>query len=253
VADTQTILGGDTARVEIVSTSTSSVTLNLQEEQSNDGEIAHINEIVGIVAIGAGTFEGQTICFTPGAHITTPTGARLVEDLSVGDLVVTADHGVQPIRWVGAREMTGARLYTLPQERPVRIAAGALWSGCPAQDIVVSQQHRVLLKGALVKLTWGVSEVLVPARALIGLPGITRDDSLQTTQYIHLLTPQHSIITANGMLTETFHPAMDTLRGLSERDQASLLAALPDLNVNAYGPTARRCLRVQEARALQVA
>lgn len=253
VADTQTVNGGDTARVELVSTSTTSVTLNLQEEQSQDSEVNHIDETVGFVAFASGTFEGQTICFTPGALVTTPVGPRPVEQLREGDLVVTADDGLQPIRWIGAREMTGARLHTLPDERPVLIRAGALWPGCPAQDIRVSQQHRVLLKGALVALNYGTPEVLVPAKALIGLPGIERDDSLCETRFIHLLLPRHGILTVNGMPTESFHPAMDTLYGLSNAHHARLLEVVPGLATGSYGMTARKCLRVLEAAALRVA
>lgn len=253
VADTQTVLGGDTARVELVATSTTTVTLNLQEEQSQDTEVNHIDETVGFVAFASGTFEGQTICFTPGALVATPLGARPVETLQEGDLVITADDGLQPIRWIGSREMTGARLHTLPHERPVIIRAGALWPGCPTRDIRVSQQHRVLFKGALVALNYGVPEVLVPAKALIGLPGIERDDSLSATRFIHMLLPQHGVMTVNGMLTESFHPAMDTLYGLSDQHRARLLEEVPGLSTGSYGATARKCLRVREAAALQVA
>lgn len=253
VGDTQTVTGPDTARLELISKTTTDVTFSVQEERSQDSELNHIAETIGFVAIEAGEFTGQTICFTPGVRIATPLGERPVEDLNAGDLIITVDNGVQPIRWVGARFMSGARLHALPQERPVKIEAGALWPGCPAHDTIVSQQHRILLKGGIVNLLYGVSEVLVPTRALIGLPGITRIEALRETRYIHLLTPTHNVIFANGMQTETFHPAMDTLRGLREEDRAKLLEAVPDLTVNAYGATARRCLRVNEVHGLNVA
>ncbi|MEL7216414.1 MAG: Hint domain-containing protein [Pseudomonadota bacterium] len=255
VADAQTINGADTSRTILTNSSavtTTGVNLTLDEETSRDSETGHINEDVGIVAFAAGAITGTSVCYTPGAMIATPTGPRAVESLREGDLVITADQGLQPIRWIGAREITGARLHTLQTERPVLIRRGALWPGCPAQDITVSQQHRVLMKGAAVALHWGVGEVLVPAKALIGLPGIERVERLEATRYIHLLLDQHAILTANGMETESFHPAMDRLEGLDERDRARLLALLPDLHVGAYGATARRCLRVGEAQALRV-
>ncbi|MEM7441604.1 MAG: Hint domain-containing protein [Pseudomonadota bacterium] len=63
---------------------------------------------------GDSNVEWQTIpsfiCFTPGALITTPRGQVPVEDLKVGDLVITADSGLQAIRWVGSKRMTGGWL-----------------------------------------------------------------------------------------------------------------------------------------------
>ena len=42
----------------------------------------------------------QVVCFASGMLIETPDGSRAVETLQSGDLVVTFDHGPQPIRWV---------------------------------------------------------------------------------------------------------------------------------------------------------
>ncbi|NBQ51552.1 MAG: hypothetical protein EBU35_13140, partial [Marivivens sp.] len=58
----------------------------------------------GSVTLDDGTLLNFTdieniICFTPGARIATPRGARPIETLRPGDLVVTRDHGLQPIRW----------------------------------------------------------------------------------------------------------------------------------------------------------
>ena len=68
---------------------------------------------------------------------------RAVEVLRVGDLVLTEDHGPQPLVWVGARSLGPADLAANPALQPVRIAAGALGLGLPARDLVVSPQHRL--------------------------------------------------------------------------------------------------------------
>ncbi|MEM1238119.1 MAG: Hint domain-containing protein, partial [Pseudomonadota bacterium] len=39
-------------------------------------------------------------CFTHGALIETPEGDKAVEHLQAGDLVMTRDHGAQPLKWV---------------------------------------------------------------------------------------------------------------------------------------------------------
>lgn len=45
-------------------------------------------------------------CFTSGTAILTPGGDVLIDELCVGDLVVTADNGPQPIRWIGKKSWT---------------------------------------------------------------------------------------------------------------------------------------------------
>ncbi len=54
------------------------------------------------------------ICFTPNTMIATPLGSRAIETLKAGDLVITADNGLQPIRWIGRKQVSGARLFAKP-------------------------------------------------------------------------------------------------------------------------------------------
>ena len=78
-------------------------------------------------------------CFSKGMEILTPQGGRRVEDLQVGDLVVTRDGAPQPTRWIGK-----ASRPTRDDFRSVRIKAGALGAGVPSKNLIVSQQHRML-------------------------------------------------------------------------------------------------------------
>lgn len=245
VADTQTINGGDTARVELVATGSTTVTLNLQEEQSNDSEIAHIDETVGFVAFDAGLI--TAICFTPEVRLSTPAGERAVRDLREGDLVVTADHGLCPIRWIGGKLVTGARLHAAPQARPIVIPAGALGLGRPTREVRVSPRHCLALEGGEVELAFGTREVLVAALHLVGWRGIHRDDSCQATEYLHLLMDKHEILFADGLPAESYHPGQQGMATLKDQDRARLLMAMPRITTDAYGPTARRVLRWHEA------
>jgi len=51
----------------------------------------------------AATYE--LVCFAQGTIIETENGDCPVEFLSVGDLVLTKDHGFQPIRWIASRKV----------------------------------------------------------------------------------------------------------------------------------------------------
>jgi hypothetical protein len=196
---------------------------------------------------------GGVICFTPGTRIETPEGPRPVEELHEGDRVQTRDSGAQEIRWIGCRRMTGARLFAMPRLRPVRLRAGALGGDVPDATLLVSPEHRVLVRGDVARSLFNTPEVLVTARDLINNDSIAVDLALREVTYIHLLLPGHEIIRANGVETESFHPASAALSTLTEADRARLLALDPNLahEPHLYGGHARRCLSASEAAILR--
>ncbi|MGL6210409.1 MAG: Hint domain-containing protein, partial [Paracoccaceae bacterium] len=104
---------------------------------------------------------GGVICFTPGTWLSTPDGPRRIQSLRPGDLVETRDNGPQPVLWTGHRRMSGARLYAMPHLRPIRFRSGALGIGRPDEDLLVSPQHRMLVKGAAAQALFNTSEVLM--------------------------------------------------------------------------------------------
>lgn len=73
--------------------------------------------------------EGGVICFTPGTLLRTPSGGVPVEMLQEGDWIQTRDSGAQQIQWIGRRRMSGARLFVMPELRPIRIRGGAIGDG----------------------------------------------------------------------------------------------------------------------------
>ena len=196
---------------------------------------------------------GGVICFTPGTRIETPDGPRLVEDLREGDRVQTKDSGAQDILWVGQRRMTGARLFAMPRLRPIRVLAGALGSDQPDQELLVSPEHRMLIRGDTAKALFNTPEILVAAKDLVNGSTVTVDVKAREVTYIHLLLSQHQIIWANGLETESFHPANAALSTLRDEDRARLLQQIPDLEYDPhrYGAYARRNLSASEAAILR--
>ena len=192
------------------------------------------------------------VCFTPGTWLETPKGPRLVEDLVAGDKIVTKDSGAEPILWVGSRNVSGARLYAMPDLRPVRIREGALGSGQPAGELVVSPDHRMLVQGQAARALWGEDEVLVAARDLVNGRAVARDMGAKSVTYIHLMMASHQVLVANGVETESFHPAAARLDAIEEEQRQRLFDVMPDLayDPETYGPTARRLLTRAEAALL---
>jgi Ca2+-binding RTX toxin-like protein len=189
-------------------------------------------------------------CFTPGTRIATPKGERLVEELQVGDRVITRDNGMQEIRWIGKREMSGEELQAAQHLRPVLIQAGALGNDLPERDMMVSPQHRVLIANDKTALYFEEREVLVAAKHLTDQEGIDVVDVSGTT-YIHVMFDQHEVILSDGSWTESFQPGDLTLVGIGDAQREEILELFPELatqeGVEGY-QAARRSLKKFEAK-----
>ncbi|WP_420568509.1 Hint domain-containing protein [Thalassovita sp.] len=192
------------------------------------------------------------ICFTPGTKIETPSGPRLVQDLREGDMVQTRDSGAQQIQWIGQRRMTGARLFAMPYLRPIRVRAGTFGLDRPDQELLVSPDHRILLRGDAAQALFNTPEVLVAARDLVNGHTVNVDMGLREVTYIHILLPHHHVIRANGVDTESFHPASAHFDALEDSDRLRLGKARPDVmdDPTGYGDYARRMLNRSEAAIL---
>ena len=191
-------------------------------------------------------------CFTPGTRIATPQGERLVEDLKVGDRVITRDNGMQVIRWVGARDMSGDELQAAAHLRPVLIQKGALGNDLPERDMMVSPNHRVLIANDKTALYFEEREVLVAAKHLTDRDGIDVVDVSSTT-YIHIMFDQHEVILSDGTWTESFQPGDMSLAGIGDEQREEILELFPELatreGIDGY-TSARRSLKKFEARLL---
>lgn len=183
-------------------------------------------------------------CFAHGTHIRTVDGDVQVQDLKVGDLVVTQDDGLQPLRWIGRRRVPAAGRFT-----PVVIEPGTFGLH---RRLVLSPQHRVVVTGAMAELMFGEAEVLVAAKDLVnGCSVYFRSGG--EVEYFHLLFDRHQIIWSEGLATESFLPGPQVLAGFEADVQAEILALFPELGRRAetgYGPSARPGLKSFEARAL---
>ena len=203
---------------------------------------------------GAGArHAGGVICFTPDTRIATPEGPRLIQHLRPGDRVLTKDNGPQDILWTGHRRMSGARLYAMPHLRPIRFRAGALGTDRPDGDLLVSPQHRMVLRGATARALFNSDEVLVAAEDLLNDHSILVDHALREVTYVHLLLERHNILFANGMESESFHPANTAMDMIETGQRDSLLTLLPgiDAHPECYGDYARRNLSASEAAILR--
>ncbi len=190
---------------------------------------------------------GTIPCFVSGTMILTDKGECPVETLKVGDKVLTADAGPQPILWAGQRDLAVCE-HRYSGNLPVCIPAGSLARGVPNRDLFVSPNHRIVLDHPFVALYFHVNEVLAPAKALVGHRGIDIGPVHAPVCYHHTLLANHQVIWANGAPSESLHLAQMALDGFSRSAQAEIVkaAGYPET----YGPTARTALKPSEAGLL---
>ncbi len=183
------------------------------------------------------------ICFRAGTRILTPAGERRVETLGTGDMVLTRDSGIQPLRWTGASRVSGAKALA-----PVHIPKGIFGAG---SELWVSPQHRMLYAGPMAQWLFGTSEVFVTAQHLVDAGALATAPEA-VTQYCHLLLDRHEILFANGAPSESFFPGQSGLEAMDLRARTKLFETCPDLATTpeSFGRTARRCLKAHEARML---
>lgn len=157
-------------------------------------------------------------CFTTGTLIETISGPVLIEELEIGDEVVTLDNGPCPVQWIGRREVIATGRHA-----PVRFAASTIGN---RRALLVSPQQRVLIAGWRAEFLFGIEEALVPARYLVDGTRIVFEP-LPRIEYVHLLFDGHEILLAEGAPIESFHPA-DWAEEREARHQWGFAAIFPD-------------------------
>ena len=139
--------------------------------------------------------EVACVSFTRGTHITMASGEqRPVEQLQVGDTVLTRDDGPRKLRWIGQSTVRAVGEFA-----PIRIRAGTLHN---ENDLLVSPDHRLFIYQRSDALGAGRSEVLVRARLLVNGDSVTRQTG-GFVDYFQLLFDEHQIIYAEGIAAET--------------------------------------------------
>jgi hypothetical protein len=169
----------------------------------NELDIAGSQDTAPFVGGNHNPLDTTPYCFTRGSLITTENGETPVENLCVGDTIVTRDNGIQRVSWVGNRKMKNC---VDSRHVPIRIKANALGKGLPKRDLLVSPQHRILVSDWRAELMFGVSEVLVAAKHLVNDRDIRVATDLDEFEYYHILFESHQTVFSEGLPSESFHP-----------------------------------------------
>jgi hypothetical protein len=163
-------------------------------------------------------------CYTKGTLITTATGQVAIEDLVVGDQVMTVSGTLEPIIWLGNSTIHCERQLNKDKAYPVRIAKDTFGSNLPQRDLFVSPDHSLYLDG-----------VMIPAYCLINGTTITQNKTETLVTYYHVELPKHNAILAEGLPAESYLETSEANRNFFKAGTAANATNVTKLDVQ-YPP-----------------
>ncbi len=158
-------------------------------------------------------------CFVAGTMIFTAKGPRAVETLQPGDMLLTRDCGMRPVRWVGQVTVDGRGRHA-----PIRFMPDIYGN---SRALLVSPNHRMLITGWKAELYFGEHEILIPAKKLVNGETVCISPCEKVT-YLHVLLDRHEVIYAEGAATESLHPG-DFLIGSESVTKSEIMTLFPEL------------------------
>lgn len=131
-------------------------------------------------------------CFLPNTRIATPSGDVPVQNLAVGDMVLTHRGETRPITWVGYGQALATR-GRRNAATPVIVRRGALGNNRPVRDLRITKGHGLYL-----------DDVLIPAEFLVNHRSILWDDRAMEVKVYHIELDAHDVLIANGAPAESY-------------------------------------------------
>ena len=215
IADLQHIVGFDSSddilfdqtitgfTYTINDTASATVDIDVQSnDQTGEDEFTFLGDytgrsfyaVSGDSNVAASAFTVSAVpCFCPGTMITTAYGDVPVENLAIGDLVLTSSGQTKPILWIGRRSYPYHLAIGRTELQPVLIRASALGGGLPKRDLWLSPKHALLVR-----------DLLVPAELLVNGISVLRKEIENDLSYLHIELEDHDLLLAEGTPAESF-------------------------------------------------
>src|SRR5262249_23953363 len=134
----------------------------------------------------------STVCFVGGTYVATPQGEVRVEQLAVGDQVLTASGLSRPLVWIGVGQVLTTR-GRRTAATPVIVRKGALADNVPHRDLRITKGHSLF-----------IDDVLIPVEFLVNHRSILWDDRAQEVSIYHLELATHDVFLADGAPAESY-------------------------------------------------
>jgi len=225
----QTYVSGDEAFVAVDTTDGTAATLTIR---------VYDNGTNPAIPLQRTDIEPEPACYCAGTRIMTDHGEVAVEELSIGDRVMTVGGAARPIKWIGRRAYAGRFAQVNQEILPVCFKPGSLADGVPKRDLWVSPNHAVYIDG-----------VLIQAEDLVNGDNVVQAQTVETVRYFHIELESHDVILAEGAWSETFvdddsrmifHNAVDYFRRFPEEHNVPARYCAPRVNEGYELETIRR-------------
>jgi hypothetical protein len=168
---------------------------------------------------------GGIKCFLPGTRIRTTEGEINIEELRIGDSVLTASGEAKPIKFIGRRKVSRERTGRWNGDGPVKISRFAIDGKAPYADLYVSPAHAIYVDGILIRASDLVNGVTVVADA--------KPEAL-SLNYLHIELDAHEAILAEGLAVESFQ--RDDPHAFDNADEYVSLYGLPGEPLALFAP-----------------
>lgn len=166
-----------------------------------------------------------------GANVRTPCGPRRVEFLRKGDLIVTRDNGLKPVRLVWTQTVTTAEMAADPSLSPVVLKPRAIGPMMPQTELSVGRAHRLLIPGWRLEDEDDSTNCLVPARDVAGINDYAFVETPeQDVTYYNILFDEPQVFCANGLPIESFSPDDESIGETPDAVLKELREIFPDLS-----------------------
>lgn len=153
-------------------------------------------------------------------------------DITTTDRLMTRDAGFQPVMFIH-RRVCGAE----SGDRPVLFDAGAIGNPRPFR---VSQMH-LIHTSHLDQAPEGLEDMIVPARDLVGRPGIQLEAVTEPVVYYHFLLPENHLVSGDGIWSASWNPSQDAVR--NDPDLRQKLADCFGPQIQSYGNSLQKFVR----------
>lgn len=138
------------------------------------------------------SFPNVIKCFLKDVEIETLFGSKLIQDLQINDEIVTIKNNEKIVKKITSI-ISNNIVVKNKDQLPIRILKSAIADNIPYKDLLVTPEHCLFIKGQF-----------IPARMLVNGRSIIQDTSFSNYDYYHIETEEHSVIIADGMLTESY-------------------------------------------------
>jgi hypothetical protein len=169
------------------------------------------------------------ICYRRGTQIEVRRGARPIEQIEIGDEVVTHRGGFAKVKWIGRMSYAKGPSGWMSQTKPVLFRRSSLGENIPNRDLYVSQQHAML-----------VDDIFIPAKYLVNGSSIEIVTPAENDiQYFQIELEGHEAVFANGAPSESFFATPLREKFANYPEYLALYGAAPVEKMTPYKPIHR--------------